>query len=141
VQLYCTFEKKGEWQQRVVPLLTKTNYSSVAVMKLKLQASGLWMAVNIGPTDYINDHNALEVIALEVPPKMQGVTTSKAATKITWDALKKTHLDMDRVRQAKANTLRHEFDSLRFKDSEPIDEFSMCIINLVNQLEVLDVGY
>ena len=72
---------------------------------------------------------------------MQGVTTSKAATKITWDALKKTHLDMDRVRQAKANTLRHEFDSLRFKDSEPIDEFSMCIINLVNQLEVLDVGY
>lgn len=110
-------------------------------MKLKLQVSGLWMAVNISPTDYFNDHNSLEAIALGVPPEMQGATASKAAAKITWDALKKMHLDMDQVRQAKANKLRHKFDSLRFKDSEPIDKFGMCIINLVNQLEVLDVGY
>jgi hypothetical protein len=39
----------------------------------------------------------------------------------------------------KVNTLRREFDSLRFEDSESIDDFGMHIIDLVNQLEVLNV--
>ena len=54
---------------------------------------------------HIGDRNALEAIALGVPPEMQGVIASKATTKIAWDTLKKTHLGVDRVRQAKAKTL------------------------------------
>lgn len=76
-------------------MLTKTNYSWVMLMKLKLQVRRLWMAVNISTTDYIDDHNALEAIALEVPPKMQEAIASKASAKIAWDALKKTHLNVD----------------------------------------------
>jgi hypothetical protein len=108
-------------------------------MKLKLQARGLWMAVNVGTTDYIDNRNALEVIALEIPPEMQGAIASKATAKIAWDALKKIHLSVNRVQQAKANMLKREFDSLRFKDGEFVDDFD--IIDLVNQLEVLDVRY
>jgi hypothetical protein len=41
------------------------------------------------------------------------------------DSLKKTHLGMDCVRQARANTLRQEFDTLQFKDVESVDDFSL----------------
>lgn len=41
-------------------------------MKLKLQARGMWMAVNVDTNDYIDDdgRNALEAIALVVPLEM-----------------------------------------------------------------------
>lgn len=85
------------------PLLTNTNYYSWAMLiKLKLQVGRLW----IGTTDYIDGHKALEVIALKVPPEMQEVITSKATAKIAWDVIKKMHLGVDQLRQAKANTLQ-----------------------------------
>lgn len=81
------------------------------------------MAVNVGTIDYIDNHNALEAIPLRVSSEMQGAIVSNTITNITWDALKKTHLGVDRVRQAKTNTLQREFNSLRFKDGESIDNF------------------
>lgn len=105
---------EGEWRQREVPVADqefKTNYYSwAALMQLKLQVGDLWTAMNIGSTDYTNDRNALEEIALRVPPEMQGAITSKATAKIMWDALKKTHLRVEQVCQAKATTLRREFE-------------------------------
>lgn len=84
-------------------------------MKLKLQARGLWMAVNVGTTDYIDNRNALEVIALEIPPEMQGAIASKATAKIAWDPLKETNIDVDQVHQTKAKTLRRKLNSLSSK--------------------------
>jgi hypothetical protein len=78
-------------------------------MQLKLQVRDIWTAMNIGSTDYTDDRNALEEIALRVPPEMQGAIASKATAKIMWDTLKKTHLGVERVCQAKATTLRREF--------------------------------
>ncbi|XP_066377809.1 uncharacterized protein [Miscanthus floridulus] len=72
---------------------------------------------------------------------MQGAISNKATAKIAWEALKKTHLGVDRVRLAKANTLRREFDSLKFKDGESVDDFGIRITDLANQLEVLNNGY
>jgi hypothetical protein len=101
----------------------------------------LWTAVNVGTNDFIDDCNALDAIALGVPSKLRGSIASKATTKLAWDSLKKTHVGVDGVRQAMANTLRHEFDSLKFKDGESIDDFGVRITDLANQLEVLDSGY
>jgi hypothetical protein len=89
------------------PLFTKTNYYSwAAIMRLKLQARGLWTVVNVGTIDYTDNRNALEAIALEVPPEMQGAIANKATAKVARDASKKTHLSVDRVRLARANTLQ-----------------------------------
>ena len=110
-------------------------------MKLKLQARSLWTAVNDGTADFADDRNALEAIALGVPPEMQGGIASKATAKLAWDSLKMQHLGVDRVRQAKANTLRREFDSLRFKDGESVDDFGVRITDLASRCEVLGEGY
>jgi hypothetical protein len=97
--------------------------------------------VNIGTIDYTDDRNTLEVITLGMPLEMQGAILNKATAKIAWEALKKMHLGVDQVHQAKANTLLREFDSLKFKDGESMDDFSIRITDLTNQLEVLNNGY
>lgn len=124
------------------PMLSKTNYYSWAtLMKLKLQARSLSTVVNVGTNDFVDDRNALETIALGVPLELQGSIANKLTAKIAWDSLKKMHLGVDRVRQARANTMRHEFDTLKFKDGETVDDFGVCICDLANQPEVLDAGY
>jgi hypothetical protein len=40
---------------------------------------------------------------------------NKTTTKATWEALKTWHISVDQVCKAKAQTLRHEFDTLTFK--------------------------
>jgi len=124
------------------PILTKSNYYSwAALMKLKLQARGWWEAVTIGTADFIEDRNALEAITLGVPEELHDSIARKPTAKAAWEALKKVHLGVDRVRQAKANTLRREFEALRFKDGESVDDFAVRITDLATQLEVLDAGY
>jgi hypothetical protein len=45
-----------------------------------------------------------------------GSVATKA--KIAWDAIRTMYVGMERVRKAQANTLRCEFDALKFKDRE-----------------------
>ena len=96
--------------------------------------------VNIGTIDYTDDRNALEAITLGVSLEMQGVIMSMVTAKYAWDALKKMHLDVDRVCLVKENTLQRKFNSLKFKDGESIDDFGIRITNLDNQLKVLNNG-
>lgn len=50
------------------PTLTKTNYYDwAALMRVMLQARGLWIAVALGTTDITEDRMALEVLAKAVP--------------------------------------------------------------------------
>jgi hypothetical protein len=53
-------------------IINTTLYNSTVLMKLKLQARGMWIAVNVDTNDYIDDdgRNALEAIALVVPLEM-----------------------------------------------------------------------
>lgn len=44
--------------------------------------------------------------------------------KKVWDAIKTRHMGADRVKEARLQTLMAEFDRLKMKDNESIDEFS-----------------
>ena len=44
--------------------------------------------------------------------------------KKVWDAIKARHVGADRVREARLQTLMAEFDRLKMKDNESIDEFT-----------------
>ena len=47
---------------------------------------------------------------------------SETAKKI-WEAIKSRHMGADRVREARLQTLMSEFDRLRMKDDDKIDDF------------------
>jgi hypothetical protein len=53
-------------------VLTRTNYSEWAlVMRVNLQAVGLWDIISQGISDYREDRNSLAVMLWAVPQEMQ----------------------------------------------------------------------
>jgi hypothetical protein len=124
------------------PILTKTNYYDwAALVRVMLQARGLWSAVSEDTSDYTEDRMALEVISKAVPVEMMGSMASKPTAKAAWEAIILRNVDVDRVRKAKANSLKHEFDSLTFNDVESVDDFVARIGRITNQLAVLGCEY
>jgi hypothetical protein len=115
------------------PVLTKTNYYDwAALMRVMLQARGLWDVVIVGTTDYTEDCLALEVIAKAVPPELMGLIVSKPSVKEAWESLVLRNVGVDRVRKAKASTLKREFDSLTFEAGESIDDFGTRLSRITN---------
>jgi hypothetical protein len=114
------------------PVLTKTNYYEWAMLlRIMLQARGLWATVSDGTTDFMEDRMALEVIVKAVPPEMLGSIASKPSARAAWESLILRNVGIDRVRKAKASTLRREFDSLLFHDGESLDDFGARIGRIV----------
>jgi hypothetical protein len=63
------------------PLLTVTNYNQwVLLMRIKLEACGLWVAVDPGGAEFQVDRMALDAICSMVPPKMITVLATKDTT-------------------------------------------------------------
>ena len=120
------------------PMLTKTNYAEwSAMMKVMLRPRGLWVAVNHDDVSEHEDMMAMEAICKSIPPDMVVSMVNKESAKAAWDDIKTANLGVECVRQAKAQTLRREFDALVFKDGESMDEFALRINNLVQQLRTL----
>jgi hypothetical protein len=98
----------------------------MALMHIMLQARGLWDMViegGGGTSDYTEDRLVLEVISKAVSTEMMGTIASKPLVKAAWDAIILHNVGVDRVRKAKASTLKRELDSLSFLDGESVDDF------------------
>ena len=125
----------GSW-----PMLTRSNYSDWAtIMQVMLEARHLWDAVSKGTTERETDRMALECILRSVPPEMCSTLAVKATVKEAWEAVKTMRLGVERVQEAKAMVLRRQFETIKFKDGENLDDFSMRISSLVSQLGLLGV--
>jgi hypothetical protein len=99
------------------PLLTKTNYTEWAlIMKIKLQARNLWEAIEPGDVTLQEDRMALDAIT---------------------SAVRSLRIGSEAVRNARAHRLRMEFESIRFKEGESIDDFTMRLGSLVATLSTL----
>jgi len=125
-------------------VLTCTNYDEWAVlMKVMLKARKLWRVINVGIEEE-EDCAAMETILKAVPSEYVESLGSKDSAKLAWDALKAMHVGSDCVkkacvRKAKAQQLRREYEVLAFRDGEAVEEFTLRLQSLVNQLAVLGV--
>ncbi|XP_023770494.1 uncharacterized protein LOC111919112 [Lactuca sativa] len=61
----------------------------------------------------------------------------KKKTKEAWEALKTMFVGADRVKIARIQTLKTEFEALSMKESEGVDEFVVKVINTVSTLRTL----
>jgi hypothetical protein len=63
------------------PILTKPNYNQWSLlMRIKMEARGLWAAVDLGDVDFQVDCMALDAICSVVPPEMITALASKDST-------------------------------------------------------------
>ena len=102
------------------PTLTKTNYTEWAIlMRVKLQGAGLWDAIETGDASERQERQALGAILSSVPPEMVQPLAAKDDAKIAWDTIKTMRVGVDRVREARRQRLRKDFDNLQFKPRSP----------------------
>jgi hypothetical protein len=97
----------------------------------------LWDVIHKGVGDYQDDRNALAALLHVVPLKMQAGLAVKEMTKEAWEEICSIRVGADKVKEANAKKLRHEFDGIIFKSGECVVEFAMHMSSLANQLRSL----
>jgi hypothetical protein len=122
----------------VYPMLTCTNYTEWSlVMRINLQAAGLWEAIQYGAPDFHDDKMALGALLCMVPTEMQALIAVKDSAHKAWESIQRLRVGTDRVREANAERLGQEFAKLKFKQGESVEELSLCITTLANEMWVL----
>jgi hypothetical protein len=118
--------------------LTWTYYTEWSlVMKVNLQAVGLWDIIDSGVGEYHEDRSTLATLLWAMPAEMQAGLAIKATAHNAWEVIKKVRLDTDRVREANAERLRREFNDIEFKVGETVEDFSLRLNTIASQLWVL----
>jgi hypothetical protein len=97
----------------------------------------MWDAVEGNASSVANDKAALATILRAVPQEMVGTLAVKKMAKEAWDAVKIMRMGVDRVREASAQHLRKEFNTIEFNADETLDKFNMRIMGIVNSLRTL----
>jgi transposase InsO family protein len=120
------------------PILTKTNYNQWALlMRIKLEARGLWGAVDPGGADFQVDRMALDAICSAVPPEMITALATKESASEAWESIRTMRVGDERIRKASAQKVRREYELLALRDGEGIEDFAMRLAGIVHQLATL----
>lgn len=124
------------------PLLTKTNYTAWSMrMKDFMQAHGVWEAIEPkDPKAVVEDKmdkRALAIIYQGISEDLLLSIADKTSSKDAWEAIKTVHLGAEKVKKAKAQTLKAEFESLVMKETEQLDDFCMRLNGLVTNIRAL----
>ncbi|CAM8994711.1 unnamed protein product [Rhodiola kirilowii] len=123
------------------PMLSRNNYVAWAIkMKAYMDAQGVWDAIEdvAGMAMEVRkDKMALAVIYQAIPEDMLLMVAEKKTAKEAWEMLKIMHLGADRVKNARVQTLKSEFEVLRMKESDSVDDFAMKLTTIVNKIRSL----
>lgn len=124
------------------PMLTKTNYTARALkMRVFMQAHGVWEAIE--PTDAKDvvddkvDKRALAIIYQGVPEDILLSLAERKTSKDAWYTVKTMYLGAEKVKQAKAQMLKSEFEALNMKENEQLDDFYMRLNVVVTNIGML----
>jgi len=119
------------------PQLTRTNYEDWSLlMRVKLEARGLWDAVEHGDADRQEDRMAVDAILSAVPAEMILPLASKHTAKEAWEAIKSIHVGSDRARKMTLQRLRRDWELLSFRDGEQVDDFALRLSGMMSSLSI-----
>nr|GEU85354.1 hypothetical protein [Tanacetum cinerariifolium] len=119
-------------------MLTKTNYSVWAIkMRVNLQAQGVWDATQREGVEDRQDRMALAAIYQAIPEDVLLMLADKDTAKEAWETLHTMHMGAERVKEAKIQTLKSDFEVIRMKDSGSMDEFAMRLNTIVTGIRSL----
>ena len=131
--------KEGWGRPANYPVLSKTNYNDWALlMKIKLEAKCLWGAIE--PSGVIERHvdrMALDAICSAVPSEMISTLTVKESAKEAWESIRVMRIGDNRIRKTSAQRLRRQYEELTLRDGEGVEDFTLRLTGIVNQLSTL----
>nr|GEW57093.1 SIN3-like 5 [Tanacetum cinerariifolium] len=95
-------------------------------MQVILEAIRLWEMIEPKLTtkaDTKKDKTSIAYIYQSLPEEQLLLISKYKTAKDVWDALKKRHIEENRILQAKQQTLKSEFEMLQMEENESIDSF------------------
>ncbi|XP_066384851.1 uncharacterized protein [Miscanthus floridulus] len=117
------------------PTLTRNNYGEWAVtMKVKLRTRRLWNAIDKGTDNEEDDMSALEAILAVVPVEYGEPLEVKNSAKEAWEAIAAMRVSSDHAKKALAQLLKQKYATLKFKDGESVEDFSLHLQSLIIKL-------
>lgn len=121
------------------PTLTKTNYATWAIrMKVYMKAQKAWEAiVSEEDVDDRKDQVALAIIYQAIPEEMLYMISDKETAKEVWEALEVIHMGSERVKDARLQSLKTEFEILKMNTDEDINDITKRLMTIVNQMRAL----
>ena len=134
--------RNGEGSVTLQNLLhTKSNHVTWSIkMCVDLQVQSLWDIVENGDVKERNDKMTLATIYQVVLEDVLLMLAEKDSTKAAWEALQTMHVGVKRVKEAKVQTLKSEFEATCMKDSESIDGFSMKLTTIISGIRITQRG-
>ncbi|XP_074359819.1 uncharacterized protein LOC141699913 [Apium graveolens] len=124
------------------PMLTRGNYTVWALkMKACMDAHGIWVAVSPKDPKAVveekKDKMALAVIYQGIPEDILLSIAEKETAKEAWEAVKVLCQGAERVKAARIQTLRSEFEAMIMKEGESLDDFCLKLNGLVTNIRTL----
>lgn len=142
--MYLEVQVKDDYMDTSMsyPMLTKINYTTWAMkMKVIMQAHMVWEATEpTDPKSTVEDRTdkiALSMIYQGIPEEVLLALAEKKKAKDVWDAIKTLCQGAEKVKTAKAQTLKAEFEALNMNDDENLDDFCMKLNGLVTNIRAL----
>jgi len=119
------------------PMLTRSNYAEWAMMlQCNFETLEIWDVIDPGgdKVKRSQDRQAMAGILRSVPQEMWQLLGAKKTVKEAWNAVKSMRVGAERVKEANAQRLLKDFENIKFKESETVDEFALRISALAADL-------
>ena len=121
-------------------MLNTTNYTVWAMrMKILLRVHKVWEAVETEAENNEKNDMALALLFQSIPESLILRVGELGAAKQVWDAIKTRHVGAERVKEARLQTLMTEFDRLKMKETESIDDFGGKLSELASRSAAVGV--
>jgi hypothetical protein len=123
----------------VWPMLTRSNYVEWAMlMQINYEAMEIWETIDPGTNvKRAHDRQAMGALMRSVPKEMWGTLGVKKTVKEAWETVQTMRVGANRVKEVRAQKLLKEFENIKFKEGESVEDFGMRITNLVSTLKTL----
>ncbi|KAG7594052.1 Integrase catalytic core [Arabidopsis thaliana x Arabidopsis arenosa] len=125
------------------PMLNATNYTVWAIrMKSALKVHKAWEVIETpsNPIDVEKNDVATALLFESIHEALVLQIGELNTAKKVWDSIKARHVGADRVKDARLQTLMAEFDRLKMKDSEKIDDFVGKLSEISSKSSALGVN-
>ncbi|KAG7538693.1 Zinc finger CCHC-type superfamily [Arabidopsis suecica] len=125
------------------PMLNSTNYTVWAIrMRSALKVHKAWdvITATTGDIDVEKNDIATALLFQSIPEALVLQIGELDTAKKVWESIKTRHVGAERVKDARLQTLMAEFDRLKMKDSETIDDFAGKISEISSKSAALGVN-
>ncbi|XP_024016279.1 uncharacterized protein LOC112089756 [Eutrema salsugineum] len=124
------------------PMLTATNYTVWSMrMKVALKVHKAWGVIEPGTKDSDKDDEkddlARALLFQSIPESLTLQVGNLDTAKAVWDAIQRRNMGAERVKEARLQTLMSEFDRMKMKEADMIDDFVAKLSELASKSAAL----